>query len=83
MTTTAEVRRTLGATQEAFARLLGVSFSTVNAWERGRSAPTRENAELLALLGEALKKRPVDEVKALLEGAGSRARLIVALDSLR
>ena len=79
----ADLRKTLGLTQEAFARLLGVSFSTVNAWERGRSAPTRDNLEVLRLLGEALAKHPVDKVKPLLEeGAGSRARLILALANI-
>lgn len=35
----ASIRRRDGLTQEALARLLGVSFSTVNAWESGRSTP--------------------------------------------
>ena len=33
------IRSTNGDTQEALARRLGVSFPTVNSWERGRSEP--------------------------------------------
>lgn len=35
----ARIRTTAGLTQEQLARQLGVSFPTVNAWERGRSEP--------------------------------------------
>ena len=34
-----EVRKTLKITQEQLARELGVSFSTVNRWEKGRANP--------------------------------------------
>ncbi len=34
------VRLRLGWSQERFARELGVSFSTVNRWERGRTSPS-------------------------------------------
>lgn len=34
------VREKLQLSQEKFASLLGVSFATVNRWERGRSLPT-------------------------------------------
>lgn len=30
----------LGLTQEAFAQLLGVSFQTINRWERGSFKPS-------------------------------------------
>lgn len=33
------IRKRAGLTQEALARNLGVSFATLNAWERGRSEP--------------------------------------------
>lgn len=35
-----EARRRLGLTQAALAELLGVSFVTVNRWERGKSRPS-------------------------------------------
>jgi CheY-like chemotaxis protein len=51
----AEIRRVAGDTQEGLARRLGVSFPTVNAWERGRSKPRpdrrRQLEELAAELG--------------------------------
>lgn len=34
------IRKTLGLSQERFAQKLGVSFATVNRWEKGRSKPT-------------------------------------------
>ncbi len=51
----AEIRRVAGETQEGLARRLGVSFPTVNAWERGRSSPRanhrRQLEELAGQLG--------------------------------
>lgn len=35
------LRQRLGLTQEEFARKLGVSFPTVNRWERGHFNPSR------------------------------------------
>ncbi len=44
------IRRETGDSQEALARRLGVSFATVNAWERGRTEPRRvHEAQLLEL----------------------------------
>jgi CheY-like chemotaxis protein/DNA-binding XRE family transcriptional regulator len=44
------IRRETGESQEALARRLGVSFATVNAWERGRTVPRRvHEAQLLEL----------------------------------
>lgn len=34
------LRTRLGLTQEKMAQKLGVSFATVNRWEKGRAAPT-------------------------------------------
>ncbi len=34
-----EVRKRLGLTQLQFAKTLGVSFQSVNRWERGRTKP--------------------------------------------
>lgn len=46
----AELRQAASLTQEELARQLGVSFSTVNAWEAGRSEPqTRHRRRLMEL----------------------------------
>jgi CheY-like chemotaxis protein len=50
----AAIRRTSGSTQEALARRLGVSFPTVNAWERGRSSPRPNHRRQLEQLAEEL-----------------------------
>lgn len=47
------LRKRLKLTQEAFATRLGVSFTTVNRWERGHSAPSKSALKAL----EALSKR--------------------------
>jgi CheY-like chemotaxis protein len=50
----AAIREALGETQEGLARRLGVSFPTVNAWERGRSEPrARHRTALEELATEA------------------------------
>ena len=36
-----ELREKMGMTQEQLARELGVSFKTVNRWERGKNKPSR------------------------------------------
>lgn len=35
-----ELRLTLGLTQEQLAAALGVTYSTINRWENGRSKPS-------------------------------------------
>ena len=35
------MRRQLGLSQEDLARRLGVSYATVNRWEKGRNLPSR------------------------------------------
>jgi len=43
-----EIRRQLALSQEDLARLLGVSFATVNRWENGQSSPSKlAKAQLL------------------------------------
>lgn len=58
----AEIRTRENLTQEGLARVLGVSFSTVNAWESGRSQPQprhRKRLEQLALsVGDGAERRP-------------------------
>jgi CheY-like chemotaxis protein/DNA-binding XRE family transcriptional regulator len=49
----ARIRSTAGITQEELARQLGVSFPTVNAWERGRSEPRHYHRASLDALAKA------------------------------
>ena len=42
-----QLRVELGLTQERMAHKLGVSFATVNRWEKGRSAPTGLSLDIL------------------------------------
>lgn len=48
------IRQATGHTQESLARELGVSFATLNAWERGRSNPRASHRKALEQLGEKL-----------------------------
>src|SRR5262245_8652540 len=45
-----ELRERLALTQEIFARILGVSFATVNRWENGKTVPTGDYARVLQTL---------------------------------
>jgi len=47
-----EVRKRLNMTQKEFARVLGVSSRTVEAWEIGRSTPTPTARNLLYLISK-------------------------------
>ncbi|MEB3884197.1 helix-turn-helix domain-containing protein [Lyngbya sp. CCY1209] len=47
------LRRRMGLSQEKFAAKLGVSFQTVNRWERGRSQPSQ--LAINALRGQLLE----------------------------
>ena len=51
-----EIRGRLGLTQEKFAAKLGVTLSTINRWENGRTRPSplamQRLRELVAGLGE-------------------------------
>jgi CheY-like chemotaxis protein len=46
------IREATGDTQEALARRLGVSFPTINSWERGRSVPRANYRRLLESLAD-------------------------------
>jgi len=48
--TVRELREHLSLTQEVFARVLGVSFATVNRWENGKTVPTGDYARVLQTL---------------------------------
>lgn len=51
----AEIRRALGLSQEAMARLLSVSFATVNRWEGGHSAPIGLASEVYRALDTCVR----------------------------
>lgn len=46
----AEIRSSLSMTQKAFAKVLGVSCRTVEAWESGKSTPTPTAKKLMFLI---------------------------------
>ncbi len=76
------LRKSLGLTQEQFARLFDVHAMTVSKWERGEAVPTPYQAglmqrfEMAAKLGqEALKK----DLQGLLVTAGVIAALAFLL----
>ena len=50
-----EVRARLGLSQEHMARLLGVSFASVNRWEAGHSSPTGPTLDLYQALTAAIR----------------------------
>lgn len=50
----ARIREVNGDTQEGLARRLGVSFPTINSWERGRSEPRTQHRQELEELAESL-----------------------------
>lgn len=51
----AAIRKKLGLSQEQMARLLGVSFVTVNRWEGGHSSPTGPTLDLYLALNGAMR----------------------------
>ena len=48
---------TLGLNQSDFARLLGVSRSTIVSWEKGRTAIPHLRADIVRRMGEEAKRR--------------------------
>jgi len=57
------IRQRKGFSQEDLARCLGVSFPTVNAWERGRSTPyPRHQRAIEDLLQNVMREQPSREV---------------------
>ena len=60
------IRQKLGLSQEQMARLLGVSFASVNRWEGGHSSPTGPTRDLYLAIGAALRagKSPASILQA-------------------
>lgn len=53
-----EVRQNMKLTQEEFAAKLGVTFSTVNRWENGKSKPSRMALKILQPMLEPSSDSP-------------------------
>ena len=49
------IRKSLDLSQEQMARLLGVSFTSVNRWEGGHSSPTGPTRDLYLAIDTALR----------------------------
>ena len=64
-----ELRQTLKLTQEKFAAQLGVTFPTINRWEKGRATPSplalKQIDTLLKQLGESPDKILSERSKAI------------------
>ena len=50
-----EIRARLALSQEHMARLLGVSFASVNRWEAGHSSPSGPTLDLYQALAAAIR----------------------------
>lgn len=51
-----EIRQGLRVTQEDFAHMVGVTFSTVNRWENGKSKPNRIAQRILTGLEKKVQR---------------------------
>ncbi len=56
------IRMKLDLSQEQMARLLGVSFASVNRWEGGHSGPTGPTRDLYLALDAAIRSGNAPEV---------------------
>jgi len=76
-----DVRRALALSQEHMARLLDVSYATVNRWEGGHSFPMGATLDLYRALSIALKAG--HRADKILQGwPGDRGRYLLHLFSL-
>lgn len=74
----AAVRGRLGLSQEQMARVLGVSFASVNRWEGGHSSPTGPTRDVYLAIDGALRAGHAPRV--ILEAAdGERGAFLYAL----
>jgi len=74
----AAIRRKLGLSQEQMARLLGVSFASVNRWEGGHSSPAGPISDLYLALDTAI--RAGNSPQAILQAANAeRGMFLYAL----
>jgi transcriptional regulator with XRE-family HTH domain len=74
----AAIRGRLGLSQEQMARLLGVSFASVNRWEGGHSSPTGPTRDIYLAVDAALRTGHAPRV--ILQAAnGERGRFLYVL----
>lgn len=71
-----EIRQSQFLSQEAFAKELGISFTTVNRWETGKAKPTYKTMKLIS---DYCKKAGIkfdihEALKADDEGVSSNAK---------
>jgi DNA-binding XRE family transcriptional regulator len=52
-----KIRKALGFSQQDFAHILWVTWTTVNRWESGYAAPSGVHLRILALLDQQLTSR--------------------------
>jgi len=72
------IRRKLGLSQELMARLLGVSFASVNRWEGGHSSPTGPTRDVYLAIDAAI--RGGNSAEAILQAAnGERGAFLYIL----
>jgi DNA-binding XRE family transcriptional regulator len=69
------IRKRFGRSQEWFAQTLGVSFATINRWERGHYRPAAEYMQTMIVIDEALKRDSPVSVQR------SMARAVLEIES--
>lgn len=76
------LRSRLEMAQEGFARLMGVSFVSINRWEGGLSQPGKRVQAMLQMLAQALTHHPAEVVISKLTGAADEEQRLRALVEL-
>ncbi|MCT7992450.1 helix-turn-helix domain-containing protein [Laspinema olomoucense] len=64
------LRKRLNLSQEKFAARLGVSFQTVNRWEKGRAVPSPMAIKLIELQLRQMGERGADLLEAYFSDGG-------------
>jgi transcriptional regulator with XRE-family HTH domain len=73
-----DIRHRLGLSQEQMARLLGVSFASVNRWEAGHSSPTGPTRDLYFALDAAIRAGSASDL-ILQAASGERGLFLYTL----
>jgi putative transcriptional regulator len=77
-----EIRQLFKVSQTEFAKILRVSFATVNRWENGKATPDKETEEHLKVLKKLGERKDADREKILetvqTVGLGSAVTLAAA-----